>query len=130
MSELIAGEPTYQNRTGSWDFIVLNPNLSVSGLNDNSKWVDFEIPKRKWSDVYAEIAEFLHGQETYVVMYDEIEPYVPPVNKLYLLGRLSVNAWKSQEQYSTISIDYNLLPFRFEDGHSEAAISRAAGGVF
>lgn len=118
------GYPTYENRTGSWEFIVSNPNIDISGRDDDWNWVDFEIPgvdERTWLSVYQEIMDFLHGKEVVVTMSED-------PNYTYL-GRITVNSWKSEDQYSVITLDYNLAPFRSSDGTSASYYSQQEGGV-
>lgn len=81
----MAGRPLYENRTGSWDFYVEN------GFRD-------------WSELYEEIMSYLHGQKLRAILEDDPEYYYE--------GRFSVNQWKSEQERSTIVIDYHVGPYK------------------
>lgn len=91
VSEILTGYPTYESRTGSIEFIVLN---------------DFNRPDAKrWIDVYNEVCEYLHGRELCCVLEDEPE--------YYYSGVFSVNEFKSGEYNSNIVINYELQPYKY-----------------
>lgn len=75
----------YGNRTGSWEFMVAN------GYSD-------------WASLYNEIMSYIHGKLLKVVLLDD--------PNYYYMGRLSINQWKSDQKYSTITIDYNFNPYK------------------
>lgn len=85
LSEALAGRPTYNNRTGSWTFYVTN------GFKD-------------WSVLYSEIMAYLHGRSFKAFLEDD--------PGYFYEGRFSVNAWKSNKDYSQITIDYNVGPYK------------------
>lgn len=85
LTEALTGRPTYNNRTGSWNFYVQN------GF-------------KGWTALYSEIMGYLHGREMKAVLEDD------PV--YCYEGRFSVNAWRSDPQRSTIVIDYNVAPYK------------------
>lgn len=115
------GYPTYENRSGSLEFIVSNHNIDISGRDDDWNWVDFDIPDVTWISVYQAISNFLHGQEAVLVLSDDPD--------YSYLGRLTLISWKSEEKYSTITLDYNLAPFKSPDGSSASYYSMEEGGV-
>lgn len=84
-TEVLAGEPRYGNRKGSWDFIVENGH-------------------QNWYSLYNELLTFLHGRRFNCVLKEE-------PNYVYS-GRFDINQWKSEERYSTITINYNLDPYK------------------
>ncbi len=93
ISEAITGFPVYENRTGSIEFIVLN---------------DFDLPdydNYHWEMVYHNILEYLHGEEKKMVMEDE--------PGYFYKGRFTVNDWNSGKDHSTITINYDLSPYRW-----------------
>lgn len=95
-SEILTGYPTYESRTGSIEFIVLN---------------DWNKPDAKhWIDVYNEVCEYLHGHELCCVLEDEPE--------YYYTGVFSVNEFKSGEYNSNIVIDYELQPYKYNRDES------------
>ena len=92
LTESLAGRPVFSDREGSFDFIVLN-DFNVDNYNYN------------WVDVYASIMQYLHGQRMTMILEDD------PL--YYYDGRFSVNAWKSDANNSTITIDYVLSPYKY-----------------
>lgn len=82
---LLLGEPPMGQRKGSWEFMCK--------------------PGTAWVDVQDGLANFLHGERKTVVLEDDPD-------HIYV-GRLKLNAWKSEPEKSIITIDYNLDPFKF-----------------
>lgn len=85
LTEVLAGRPTYERRTGSWEFIVMN---------------DYG----DWAYRYSTIMEYLQGKE-HVIIFDDDPNY-------FYKGRLSVNEWRSEPYYSRIVINYNVDPYK------------------
>lgn len=85
LTNVLAGRPTFKNRTGSWTFVVQN------GFMD-------------WATLYSEIMAHLHGQTLRAVLEDD--------PAYYYEGIFSVNQWKSDKDYSQIVIDYNVDPYK------------------
>lgn len=86
LSEALAGYPLYDNRTGSIEFAVVN-----------DKWSD-------WSLGYQTILNYLHGQRMKMILEDD--------PSYYYIGRFTVNSWSTGDNYSTITIDYDLYPYK------------------
>lgn len=86
LSQALTGYPVYQNRTGSLEFIVMN---------------DF----KPWHMAYSDIMDYLHGQTLRATLEDDPEYFYE--------GRFTVNAWKSQKDWSRIVIDYNVGPYKW-----------------
>ena len=87
LSETVSGEPVYESRSGSLEFIVLNGY-------------------KEWHVLYSEIMNYLHGQ--YMRAYLEDDP------EYYYEGRFTVNQWKSDPHNSKITIDYQVNPYKLE----------------
>lgn len=85
LTEFLTGKPNYSNRTGSWEFIVHHEYSS-------------------WEEIYSRIMAYAHGVRHKVILEDD--PFY------YYEGRLSVNNFKSNKNWSTITIDYNLGPYK------------------
>lgn len=85
LTEVLAGRPTYERRTGSWEFIVMN---------------DYG----DWATRYSDIMAYLQGKE-YRIVFDDDPNY-------YYQGRLSVNEWRSEAYWSRIVINYNVDPYK------------------
>lgn len=88
-TEALRGFPVYQNRTGSIEFIVLHDYWG------------------SWSGTYHEIMTHLHGKKMKMILEDD--------PSFYYEGRFAVNNWKSDANYSKITIDYNVGPFKIEN---------------
>ena len=80
LSQALTGYPVYQNRTGSIEFIVMN---------------DF----KPWHMAYSDIMDYLHGQTMRAILEDDPEYFYE--------GRFTVNAWKSEKDWSRLVIDYD-----------------------
>lgn len=87
MTDILLGYPTYGQRTGSIDF-----------------YVDHTAPDWDWDTAYDTILNYMHGKRTKLVLTDS--------PSFYYEGRLSVNTWKSDKMCSTITLDYDLDPFK------------------
>lgn len=86
-TEAISNRPLYTNREGDIEFIVEN---------------DF----RDWAVAYSDISAYLHGQKMNAFLEDD--------PNYYYSGRFIINEWKSDSNWSTITINYNVLPFKYE----------------
>lgn len=84
-TEALTGYPTYNNRTGEIEFIVAN------GYWD-------------WDVAYSTIMNYLHGRRMKAVLEDD--------KAFYYEGRFSVNQWTSYKGWSTITINYDVYPYK------------------
>lgn len=91
LTDALAGRASFSNREGSFDFYVLN-----------------DYPGYNWVDVYRMVSEYLHGKRMTMTLEDD--------PNYFYEGRFSVNSWKSQENWSQITIDYNLDPEKYWQG--------------
>ena len=87
LTEALTGYPTYTNRTGSWEFIVMN------GYGE-------------WYSRYSEIMAYLHGKKFRAILDDD--------PNYYYEGRFSVASWVSPKNWSRITIDYNVGPYKID----------------
>jgi len=85
-SKMLTGYMTYQNRSGSWQFIV-----------DNTKW-------GSWEAAYTTILNYLHGESLVCYLADDPAYYY---EGLFYLGEPSPSS-----NWSTITINYNLFPYK------------------
>lgn len=85
ISESLTGYPVFNNRQGSFEFIVMN-----------DYWA--------WYEAYSTIMDYLHGKVKRAVLEDE--PY------FYYEGRFTVNSWKSEKNNSVITVDYDVYPYK------------------
>lgn len=87
LTESLTGNVKYENRIITCEFNVLDA-------------------RKRWSNIYSEILDFLHGQQVKVIL-DEDPTY-------YYIGRVKVNEWKSDKKTSTIIIEGNVEPYKLE----------------
>ena len=87
LTESLTGDVKFDNRTITCEFVVLDA-------------------RNRWSDIYSEIMDYLHGQQMKVRL-DEDPTY-------YYEGRLQVNEWKSDKVTSTITIEGDVEPYKME----------------
>lgn len=87
LTESLTGDVKYENRSITCEFNVIDA-------------------RNRWSNVYSEILDFLHGQELKVIL-DEDPTF-------YYIGRLTVNEWNSDKRTSTITIEGNVQPYKLE----------------
>lgn len=90
LTEVLTGKVEYNPREGSIEFAVIN--------------------KEDWINVYEEIMNYLAGKRCRVVLADE--------PGYFYQGRVSVSAWASNENYSIITIDYHVQPFKYQKTES------------
>lgn len=96
LTDALCNYPTYGMRTGSWEFHIAHDVLAPKyGVSEDHVW---EV-------VYEEIAGYLHGQGLRCILDDD--PWY------YYDGRFSINSFKSNKAYSTITIDYTLEPYKW-----------------
>lgn len=87
LTEALTGYPTYSNRSGSWEFLVMN------GYGE-------------WYARYSDIMAYLHGKKLRVILDDD--------PNYYYEGRFSVASWTSPKDWSRITINYNVGPYKIE----------------
>ena len=92
LSELITGQPLYNNREGDFSFYILNG------------YDTFE-------NIKTEIANYLHGRKKYMVLSDDLS---------YLYeGRFEVDFENDDSlNHSKCTISYNLKPYKVRFSHS------------
>ena len=97
LTESLTGDVTYGQRTGSWEFIVMNEKPIL------------------WSELYSDILDYLHGQRVRVYLEDTLKSESDTsYPDYYYEGRIDVEAWDTQDNYSVISMNYNLDPFKYD----------------
>lgn len=101
LSSSLTGFVNYQDRTGSFNFIVLN---------------DYE----EWQNRYSEIMNYLHGQRMTMILEDD--------PNYYYIGRFSVSSWDSGENWSTITIDYQVDPFKYSNTENHISLQLTGTG--
>ena len=102
LSEALTGYPLYDNREGSFEFVVMN---------------DY----KEWQEAYSDIADYIHGQRMKAVLEDD--PYY------FYEGRFYLNQWKSDKNNSFITIDYNVAPYKTRTANSKSGDIVLSGGT-
>ena len=87
-------KPTYQDRKGSFEFYV---------PNDGTSW----LTRR------SELASFFDGGKMKMILEDEPD--------YYYYGRIFFKDWKSDPQFSKVTIEYQVSPFRYKVSNDEEA---------
>lgn len=87
LSDSLTGDIAYDTRTIQCHFLV-------------------KPPSSRWSAVYSEVMDYLHGKRMKIV-FDEDPNY-------YYVGRVEVNQWESDRANSTLTIDATCDPFKYE----------------
>lgn len=97
LTEALGRHPNYANRSGSLEFIVGHTGVIDGGYDHTDK--------QMWAMTYTRITEYIAGRRIKMVLEDDPE--------YYYIGRFAVNNWKSDKNWSTITIDYNVEPFKY-----------------
>ena len=97
LTNALLDEPVYANREGSIEFYVLNDD-----------------PSYNWINVHDRIVRYLHGKKMKMTLEDDPD--------FYYTGRFAVDDWKTQKDWSRITISYNLFPYKFYWDDEEYAI--------
>ena len=86
----LTGHETYANRTGSWSFYTDNDYVE----NNLGGWVAFD--KR--------LRSIFNGRVSKIILRDS--------PAYFYAGELSVGQWNTGQSFSTVTISYNLYPFK------------------
>ena len=78
--------PTFGNRNGTIEFLI-HPDSPYT-----------------WYETYQKVANYLHGQTKQISLEDD--------PAYWYEGRLTVDSFKSDKKYSTITIRYDLQPYK------------------
>lgn len=117
LSTIMTGYPIYGRRTGSWEFMIMydrpdaNNRISLRGDKINSQYV--------WLDRYNHLLSLFSRNygKTQIILSDSVyvdtEGNIDESKCYYYQGALSVGSYKPGNKYSTITVNYNLDPFRY-----------------
>lgn len=95
MSEALTGYPTFSNRTGSMSFLIMN-NYQTNLPQCNPKRVH---------KLAEDIMEYLHGKKFKMILEDD------PL--YYYEGRFTLGEVTPDPNWSKLSIEYNLNPYKW-----------------
>ena len=87
LTEELTGEVTYENRTLTFTFTVLNA-------------------VKRWSSKLSEVCNYLHGQKMKVILDDDPD--------YYYYGRCKVDSYSSDQAVGTIVIEVDADPHKVE----------------
>ena len=89
-SEYLTGHPTFANRTGSWSFYT-----NVDYMNDRlGGWVAFD----------KQLRNLFNGHVGKIVLRDD--------PSYFYYGELAMGQWQSGDSYSSVTISYDLYPYK------------------
>lgn len=91
-STVLTGFPTFQNRTGEFQFDLLDENYYP---------IDNYI---RWAEAYSDIMDFFHGQQMQCYLTDDASYYYE--------GRFAVKSWTPGQKPSRVVIEYNVKPYK------------------
>lgn len=91
-TEALAGIK-YSNREGSWTFYVLNELANLGGSY------------MRWNQLYSLIMKTIHGKRKRIWL--ESDP------DYYYTGRVFVDKWSSDKDYSKITLKYIIDPWKY-----------------
>lgn len=86
---LTGGNPLYGRRKGDIEFYV---------TRDYNKYYT-------WAKAYSNIMSFLHGQMVKCILMDD--------PSFYYRGRMTVNQWRSEKDWSKIVLNYDFEPYKY-----------------
>lgn len=88
LTEILVGHPLYFNRSGSLDFFVDHTHETYT----------------TWENLYDRLLNDFHGANKKLILTD--------AKGFYYEGRLKVNQWKTDKMCSSVTLDYNLSPYK------------------
>lgn len=94
-STVLTNYPMYEDRSGSIEF------QSVRDYGSPTSWIR----------TYELIQNYLHGRIFKVILYDD--------PGFYYRGRMTINQWKSNKDWSALTFDYRFEPFKYWIGSDD-----------
>lgn len=89
----------YNNRKGSWEFYVDN---NYQNKDDNA-----------WNVMYSDLLNSIHGKYFDHIWLEDDTREDDGLPNYYYKGRVFVNEWKSDPQFSKVVLDYELEPYKY-----------------
>jgi len=108
LTDYLIGRPVYSNRTGTFEFYVVNGPEFYSPYERTTKDGVKQYANTNygdWPSRRAAIASFLDGSKMKMYLEDE--------RNYYYIGRFMFRDWKPGAVNSTVSIEYTLDPYRY-----------------
>lgn len=100
-TEALTKIPTYSDREGSWEFIILNP-----GDVDQYTIEDEESYRYDFDDLYSDILLKLHGKHFDRIVLEDDPDYA-------YQGRVWISNAQRSKDWNSITINYKLNPFKY-----------------
>lgn len=109
-TEALTKIPRFSDRSGSWDFVVLNPGDTL----------DYPIEAdttRRWPDLYSELMFYLRAKQFDRVVLEDDPDY-------YYTGRVWVSNWQFSAGWSQVTLSYTFRPFkkRLDNSHTKGVV--------
>lgn len=102
-SNYLLGRPAYSDRSGSFSFYVANED-PVTGENYGN-----------WVSRKEEIAQYLNGRDVLRMSLEDDPNY-------YYLGRFYLKDWQPGSNFSTVTIEYRVQPYKYSESTNKAVI--------
>ena len=96
MSEVLTGYPTYNNRTGSLSFYVMNPYAATMP----------ECNPIKLRNLISNIMNYFSGKKDMQMILEDDRAY-------FYRGRFKLESVNTGESFTTISIGYDVEPYKW-----------------
>lgn len=90
----------YKNRKGSWEFYVNN---------------GYQVDEGTWNIMYSSIMGSIHGKYFDHIWLEDDTREEDGKPSYYYKGRIFVNEWKSDPQFSKVVLDYELEPYKYPE---------------
>ena len=103
LSNYLVGKPTYSDRSGSFTFYVANDDPKTGKSFGD------------WASRKQEIAQFLDGRKTLKMTLEDDINY-------YYLGRFYMKDWQPGANFSTVTIEYRVAPYKYRESDNKAVI--------
>lgn len=103
LSDYLVGKPTYSDRSGTFSFYVANEDPKTGKSFGN------------WASRKQEIAQFLDGRRILKMVLEDDTSY-------YYLGRFYLKDWSSGQNYSSVTIEYRVQPYKYRESDGKAVI--------
>lgn len=94
MSDYLTGNVTYKDRTGSWEFYMVDTDIH-----------------QDWDQQCDKISEFLHGKRMKIILEDDDPNY-------YYEGRLTLSNKNTSGYVPRLTISYRVDPQKYSVDHA------------
>lgn len=92
ITDSLDGYTPFNNRKGTWDFIIVNDFYQIVDTYE------------AWYETYTKIMSYVQGKRVRIILEDDL--------MYYYTGRLYVSGLDSERNYSRITLEYILDPYK------------------